>query len=202
MDEIQPKVLLLAIQSDLYSLPWDLYFFKLTQPLTGSTVWWLHCKGERRKTWQKPPLPSLCFRNPYKNLTSENSQDYAQQPQRNCTFMNWASGYVYVPFIGALMMWVTHRVHILVEMNPQDRYTRVTADRENWNWDERRRNDMKAYRCTQHCPCPGCPSVASHSHYIIYYSPTGESPPSKKETSRWTVLYRIIWQLLHCFSFH
>jgi hypothetical protein len=29
----------------------------------------------------------------YGNLKSENSQDYAQKPQRNCTFMNSASGY-------------------------------------------------------------------------------------------------------------
>ncbi len=28
----------------------------------------------------------------YGNLTSENSQDYAQKPQRNCTFMRSASG--------------------------------------------------------------------------------------------------------------
>ncbi len=28
----------------------------------------------------------------YVNLKSENSQDYAQKPQRNCTFMNSASG--------------------------------------------------------------------------------------------------------------
>ncbi len=27
----------------------------------------------------------------YGNLKSENSQDYAQKPQRNCTFMNLAS---------------------------------------------------------------------------------------------------------------
>ncbi len=27
------------------------------------------------------------------NLKSENSQDYAQKPQRNSTFMNSASGY-------------------------------------------------------------------------------------------------------------
>jgi hypothetical protein len=30
-------------------------------------------------------------RNPYRNLKSENSQDYSQVPQRNCTFMNPAS---------------------------------------------------------------------------------------------------------------
>jgi hypothetical protein len=28
----------------------------------------------------------------YGNLNSENSQDYGQKPQRNCTFMNSASG--------------------------------------------------------------------------------------------------------------
>ncbi len=31
----------------------------------------------------------------YGNLKSENSQDYAQKPQRNCTFMNSASGRVF-----------------------------------------------------------------------------------------------------------
>ncbi len=40
---------------------------------------------------RKPhPLP-YCLRNPYRNLKSENSQDYAQKPQRNLTFMNSAS---------------------------------------------------------------------------------------------------------------
>ncbi len=29
----------------------------------------------------------------YGNLKSENSRDYAQKPQRNCTFMNSASDY-------------------------------------------------------------------------------------------------------------
>ncbi len=28
-------------------------------------------------------------------------------------------------------------------------YTRITPDRENWNWGERRRWNTKAYRCTQ-----------------------------------------------------
>ncbi len=32
-----------------------------------------------------------CLRNPYRNLKSENSQDYAQKPQRNCMFMNSAT---------------------------------------------------------------------------------------------------------------
>jgi hypothetical protein len=40
-----------------------------------------------RKTY---PLP-YGLRNQHRNLKSENSQDYAQNPQRNCTFMNSAS---------------------------------------------------------------------------------------------------------------
>jgi hypothetical protein len=32
------------------------------------------------------------FKNPYRNPKFENSQDYAQKLQRNCTFMNSASG--------------------------------------------------------------------------------------------------------------
>jgi hypothetical protein len=52
----------------------------------------VHCKGERRKTWWKTIPPSQWFKNPYRNLESENSQDYAQKPQRNCMFTNSASG--------------------------------------------------------------------------------------------------------------
>ncbi len=44
-----------------------------------------------RKTY--PPPYGL--RNPYKNLSSENSQDYAQKPLRNCTFMKSASGHIF-----------------------------------------------------------------------------------------------------------
>jgi hypothetical protein len=33
----------------------------------------------------------IFLRNPYRNLKSENSKDFAQTPQRNCTFMNSAS---------------------------------------------------------------------------------------------------------------
>ncbi len=70
--------------------PWDFYFFKLTQPLTvqlGYTV-----KKQGRKPDRKPLPLSYSFRNPYSNLKSENSPDYAQKPQQNCTFMNLASG--------------------------------------------------------------------------------------------------------------
>ncbi len=61
------------------ALPWDLYFFKLTQPLTVSV---------------KPyPLP-YCLRNLHRNLKPENSPDYARKPDRNCTFMNAATVHV------------------------------------------------------------------------------------------------------------
>jgi hypothetical protein len=69
------------------ALPWDLYFFKLTQPLTVS----VNEKGG--KTDGKPyPLP-YGLRNPYINLRSENSQDYAQKPKCTCTFMTSASAW-------------------------------------------------------------------------------------------------------------
>jgi hypothetical protein len=72
----------------------DLYFFKLAQPLTVSTV--LLCKLQRRKKGGKPdrkshPL-SFDLRNLYRNLQPENSQDYARKP-RNWLFMNSASVY-------------------------------------------------------------------------------------------------------------
>jgi hypothetical protein len=59
---------------------------------------------EPRNRFQGMNSASLCslagrYDNPvcyvnivYGNLKSENSQDYAQKPQRNCTFMNLASG--------------------------------------------------------------------------------------------------------------
>ncbi len=51
------------------ALPCDFYYLKLTQPLTVSTVQllYMHCKGERRKTWYKTILPSLWFKKSIKN---------------------------------------------------------------------------------------------------------------------------------------
>jgi hypothetical protein len=47
------------------------------------------------KPVRKPyPLP-YGLRNPYRNLKSENSQDYAQKSRRNWTFMNSASGSIW-----------------------------------------------------------------------------------------------------------
>jgi hypothetical protein len=56
-------------------------FFKLTQPLSVSTVHLLYTLKEKGgKPDRKPfPLP-YGLRNPYSNLKSENSQDYAQKP--------------------------------------------------------------------------------------------------------------------------
>jgi hypothetical protein len=52
----------------------------------------LYTIKEKGKPDRKPhPFP-YGLRNSYRNLKSENSQDYAQEPQRNWTFMNSASG--------------------------------------------------------------------------------------------------------------
>jgi hypothetical protein len=85
LDEIQTKVLrvfLFAIHSHLYSFVLRFLFFKLTQPLTVSRILLLYTVKEKGgKPDRKPnPLP-YGLRNPYRNLKSENSVDYAQKPQ-------------------------------------------------------------------------------------------------------------------------
>jgi hypothetical protein len=89
LDEIQTKVLrvfLLAIHSPLYiQLCLQISISsKLTQPLTVSTVHLPYTVKEKGgKPDRKPyPVPSG-LGNPYRNLKSENSQDYAQKPQRS-----------------------------------------------------------------------------------------------------------------------
>jgi hypothetical protein len=77
LDEIQTKVLrvfLLAIHSNFYSFTL-IFIFLLTHATSYS-----FCKGKGGKPDRKPfPLP-YGLRNPYRNLQSENSQDYAQKP--------------------------------------------------------------------------------------------------------------------------
>jgi hypothetical protein len=75
------------------ALPWDLYFFKFMQPFKVSRVQLLYTVKEKggKTYWKLYPLP-YGIRNPYRNLKSQNYQNYAQKPQRNCTFMNSASG--------------------------------------------------------------------------------------------------------------
>jgi hypothetical protein len=78
LDEIQTKVFrffLLVIHSHLYSFTLSVLNFKLTQPLTVSVKEKIG-KPERKLY----PLP-YGFRNPYRNLNSENSKDYAQKSQ-------------------------------------------------------------------------------------------------------------------------
>jgi hypothetical protein len=60
------------------ALPWDFYFFKLTQPLTVSRVQLLYSvkKGGRRKTWQKPYPLLYGLRNPYRILKSQDSSSF------------------------------------------------------------------------------------------------------------------------------
>jgi hypothetical protein len=86
------RVILLAIHSHLYSFALRFLFLQThttTYSLYSSVT--VHGKGEGGKPDRKPyPLP-YGLRNPYRNLMSENFQDYAQKPQRNCTFMNSAS---------------------------------------------------------------------------------------------------------------
>jgi hypothetical protein len=87
------RVFLLVIHSHLYALPWDFYFFKLTQPLKVSV------KEKAGKPEIKLyPLP-YGFRNPYRNLKSENSQDYAQKPQENKCSWIWLQ-YDFLPLGG------------------------------------------------------------------------------------------------------
>jgi hypothetical protein len=66
------------------------YFFKFTQSLTVSKVQILCTVKEKgEKPDRKPYNLHYGLRNPYRNLKSEN---YAQKPQQNCTFMYSASG--------------------------------------------------------------------------------------------------------------
>ena len=82
------------------ALPCDLYFFNsrnlLHIPsnshnlLRISTVQLLERRKAENLTENHTPV-SYGLRNPYRPLKSENSQDYDQKPQGNCTFMNSAS---------------------------------------------------------------------------------------------------------------
>jgi hypothetical protein len=93
LDEIQKKVLrvfLLAIHNHL-----PLKFIFLQTPATSYSFCssLLHIVKEKGGKPEKKPHPlPYGLRNPYRNLKSENSQNYAQKHQRHCTFMNSARG--------------------------------------------------------------------------------------------------------------
>ncbi len=95
LDEIETKILrvfLLAIHSHLFSFALRFLFLQ-TQASTYSlySSFTVYCK-KRGKSDRKPYTFPYGLRNSYRNLKAENSQGYAQKPQRNCSFMNSASG--------------------------------------------------------------------------------------------------------------
>jgi hypothetical protein len=62
---------------------------------TVSTVQLLYTAKENGGKPDKKTIPlSYGLRNPCRNLTSENSQNYAQKPPENCTFLNSAFGFI------------------------------------------------------------------------------------------------------------
>ncbi len=80
-------------------LPWDFYFFKLTQPPTVSSVQLLYTVKEKGgKLDRQAYCLSYGLGNTSRNPKAENSQDYTQKPHWNCTFMNWASVLLESPF--------------------------------------------------------------------------------------------------------
>ncbi len=115
-DKMQTKVLrvfLPCCSVTSKALPWNLYFFKLTQPLTYFfkltqpltyffkllqpltyfySLLQYTAKEKEGKTDRKTYPLSYDLRNPDWNLKSENSQDYAQKPEHSSMFMNSASG--------------------------------------------------------------------------------------------------------------
>jgi hypothetical protein len=63
-------------------------FYKLTKPLTVSTVQLLYTVNEKGGNPDRKPYPiPYGLINPYRNLKSENFQDYAQKPQQ--TVRSW-----------------------------------------------------------------------------------------------------------------
>jgi hypothetical protein len=93
-DEIQTKVsrvFLLPVQNDVYSFA--LRFLFLQTPATSYSVYsaLVYTVKEKVGKPDRKPHPLSCgLRNPCRNFKSQNSQDYAQKPQINSTFMSSA----------------------------------------------------------------------------------------------------------------
>ncbi len=81
-------------KNGFYTLQGTMSHRPLTNPsslkITAAYCTLLRKKGG--KPDRKPYFIPYGLRNPYRNLMSENSHDYAHKPKRNCTFMNLASG--------------------------------------------------------------------------------------------------------------
>ncbi len=98
LDEIQTKVLgvfLLANYSHSLQICIEIYISSNSRNLLQFvlfTVKFLYTVKEKGgKPVKKPHHLPHSLRNPYRNLKADKSQDYAKQPQLNCTFMNSAS---------------------------------------------------------------------------------------------------------------
>jgi hypothetical protein len=64
---------------------------KKNQEVWGKNLLSLQWTAYKRTILYNEISTLLCKHCIYENLKSENCQDYAQKPQRNCTFMNSAS---------------------------------------------------------------------------------------------------------------
>jgi hypothetical protein len=102
LNKIQTKVLrvfLLAIHNRLYSFALRFLFLQIyatSHSFYSSLLYTVKEKGEK----------------PDRNLKPDNFQDYAQKPQRNCTFMNLDSG---LPLF--LIIWLsTSGFHIHLDL--------------------------------------------------------------------------------------
>ncbi len=103
MDEIQTEVVivfLLVIHRHLYTESTALLEISISSNSRNFSVKEKGGKPDRKLY----PLP-YGLRNPYRNLKSENSQEYAQKPQCDCTFMNSASGLRITPHIKEKNDW-------------------------------------------------------------------------------------------------
>ncbi len=102
------KVFLFAIHSQLYSFALRFLFLqtyairnllgissnlhKLLRICISTVTLLCIVKEKGGKSYRKPCSFFYVLRKPYRIIKSEDSQDYAQQPQPNCIFMNSASG--------------------------------------------------------------------------------------------------------------
>ncbi len=83
------KVFLLVIHSHLYTLQLCLKIY-----ISSNSRNLLVSVKEKGGKQNRKPYPLS-----YRNLTSENFQDYAQNSQCNCTFMNSASEHRVLPWL-------------------------------------------------------------------------------------------------------
>jgi hypothetical protein len=102
LDEVRtkvPRVVLLAYSQTHLQLCLEISILSNSCNLLQFLLYTV--KEKEGKPKKRPnPLP-YGLRNPYRNLKSENSQDYAQKPQRNCKFMNSASAYTIFYIVSA-----------------------------------------------------------------------------------------------------